>query len=440
MTYCYVSNRGSSSLSVIETSSNVVVTTISLPGEVGPLAVSPNGKQVYILYSVMYETENAPRQYYVYLAVINTTSNELSSTIDLGEYLYRPNNIIAPSDTAAYVAIGEDDPDPSRQNYSIVPINVEKGVVESAISALGPWPIPMITSRDRKYLYVAPMVPGYNTPACIAVIDIASNTTLPQSYYLTYFLNGAYAMSMAIQPSTTNLYALASGYRDQVVVIDTVSNRMTYAMSIPSVGGELQGIVFSIDGRYAFVSGHDNGNLIYVLDTSSTLSSSVGCLSIVTSFTFPQNQYDNWVNMVVSPNGKYLYALSYTSLYVMDISSPSNIQLSQTIFLPTYMGPFTSCQNCYDCSEESCDYCGLCGQSPFCHTCTGCTSSSCTSCSWCDYFNASALVAIPNQDDPGLYDIYISISSDNKVALVDAQFNVTTIEVGDNPEHLVINN
>ena len=72
-TRVYVVNSGSNNISVIDTTSNTVINTINVGEEPGYLAVNPAGTRVYV-------TNSASNS----ICVIDTSSNTVINTINVG--------------------------------------------------------------------------------------------------------------------------------------------------------------------------------------------------------------------------------------------------------------------------------------------------------------------------------------------------------------------
>jgi len=71
--FVYVTNIGSSSVSVISTATNTVTANVSVGSQPGDVAITPNGEYAYV---TDYGSDS--------ISVINTATNKVTSTIPLG--------------------------------------------------------------------------------------------------------------------------------------------------------------------------------------------------------------------------------------------------------------------------------------------------------------------------------------------------------------------
>jgi YVTN family beta-propeller protein len=89
-TRVYVANSGSNNISVIDTTSNTVINTVDVGEKPGHLAGNPAGTRIYVANS---GSNN--------ISVIDTTSNTVINTVDVGE---KPAHLaVNPAGTRVYV-------------------------------------------------------------------------------------------------------------------------------------------------------------------------------------------------------------------------------------------------------------------------------------------------------------------------------------------------
>ena len=137
--HVYVTNSNSDSISVIDTSTDTVSTTISLPATSEPfgVAVTPDGNHVYVT------DENTGK-----VSVIATTTNTVSATITLTGTGGVPRGIaITPDGTKAYVG------DARSTSTTVWVINTSTNTVSTTVSA-GSQPTGISITPDGKYAYV----------------------------------------------------------------------------------------------------------------------------------------------------------------------------------------------------------------------------------------------------------------------------------------------
>lgn len=86
---------GPGGLSVIDTTSNTVVATLAISGHPGGMAVTSDGRFVYV---TNYQSG--------YVSIVDTSTNTLSGKILLGDYTNSFDIVISSDDRRAYVATG----------------------------------------------------------------------------------------------------------------------------------------------------------------------------------------------------------------------------------------------------------------------------------------------------------------------------------------------
>jgi uncharacterized repeat protein (TIGR01451 family) len=149
--YLYVANRGSDTLSLIDTSTNAVSGTITLASGDFPteVVVSPNGQRIYVSNGLANT-----------VSVLSTVSNAFIDVIDVG---LAPQGIaISPDGTRVYVANFSDD------TVSVIDTSTNTVIATPSVSGS---PNGIVVSPDGTAVYVT----AYNE-AAIRVIDTATNT------------------------------------------------------------------------------------------------------------------------------------------------------------------------------------------------------------------------------------------------------------------------
>ncbi len=155
---------GNGAVSVIDTSSNTVATTISV-GNIGPLgvAITPDGTRAYVAGAV-----NGT------LAVIDTSSNTVATTVSVPNIANSPVNVaITPDGKRAYVV-----------TYGFGgtgPVNVvdtsSNTVIATVSVGTGPTGIGISPDGTRAYVTIATNVIG-NGPGAVTVIDTSTNSVI----------------------------------------------------------------------------------------------------------------------------------------------------------------------------------------------------------------------------------------------------------------------
>lgn len=196
----YVTNHGSSSVSVVDTATNAVVATVPVgPGPYG-IAVTPDGKHAYV-------ADNGSNN----VKVIDTATNTVTATIPVGAQPY--GLAVTPDGKTAYV---------SNQGASTVtPIDTATNTAGTPIP-VGGAPRQIAITPDGSTAYVANMSSASVTP-----INTATNTT---GTSIPVPCSGPDAA--AIDPANSTLYVTCFGAPGinpasygAVVPINTVTNQ-----------------------------------------------------------------------------------------------------------------------------------------------------------------------------------------------------------------------
>jgi len=285
--FAYIGSAFSSSqLTVLDTSTNLVATTIAIPGFGGvPFGISPDQTHLYLANGntvvVIDTTTNsligtisgvgpnanavtiAPNGIFGYTAnasadfttgsvsVFSTATNSVVATVPVS---FAAGNVTVTSDNAlAYV---------SGTGSTLAVINTGTNTVQSTFSIpvpsggfngnFGPFLIP-----NHSFAYIGQAVTGV-TPGTVTVIDIPSNQIVAT------ILVGTDPNGMAFTPDGRYGY-VANGGSNNVSVIDTSSN--TVIATVP-VGNQAATIAITPDGAFAYV-GNLSDNTLSVIQIST---------------------------------------------------------------------------------------------------------------------------------------------------------------------------
>jgi YVTN family beta-propeller protein len=250
----YVTNFGSSNVSVIDTATNTVVTTVPVGAGPQGLAVTPNGANIYIANSGSDS-----------VSVFDTVTNTVSTTISVGAF---PRNVtISPDGTYAYITNHLSD------NVSV--INTATDTVSSVVT-VGSRPLDVAITPDGAYAYVTNLgfISGATSFSSVSVIDTALNTVT------TTLTPGDFPRGVAITPDGSYVYVVVGGDPDDptsanVSVINTATNTVSTAVTVGLVP---IAVAIRPDGAVAYVtnSGSDNVSLIDTATNTVTVTVSVG--------------------------------------------------------------------------------------------------------------------------------------------------------------------
>lgn len=282
-THAYVANSADNSVSVVDTGTNSVITTIPVGSFPNGVAVTPDGTRAYVI------NENSNS-----VSVIDTATNTVISDISVAgpsvtfHPLTYPNGVaITPDGTRAYVTV-------NGQNAVWV-IDTATNTVVTTISVLL-LPVSVAITPDGTRAYV---VDVYSD--AVSVIETATNSVVANIPNI-----GGLPVGVAILPNGTRAYITELG--GAVAVIDTATNTLLSTITIPSVPVAPQfsqaplpiGIAITPDGTKAYVADL-YGNTISVVNTTTD--------TVVV--TIPAGGYP--IGVAISPDGTRAYA---TNIFV----------------------------------------------------------------------------------------------------------------------------
>lgn len=316
--FAYVTNALSHSVSVVDTASLTVTTTVVLPETRVPFAVAiaPDGKHAFVT------TLNALGSSGGSVFSIDTTSNSVTAgPIVVGD---EPTGIaITPDGKLAYVA-NRIYPDPYGNNISV--IDTARNVVIAALPIDGS-PRALAITPDGKRVYVADEITG-----TVWVIDIATNTILGAPIST----DGAYGIGIA--PDGKRAYVANGRFPGgSVAVIDTVSNAVVATIGVED---NPAAVAVTPDGKFAYVArGGDRS--VSIIDTAS--NALVG--SAIGVGVFPGA-------IAITPDGRHAYVTNAGSdtVSVIDtltntvtstiggMSSPRGVAITPATYGVTYDG------------------------------------------------------------------------------------------------------
>jgi len=272
----YITNSGSSTVSVINTANNSVIATIPVGSVPSGVALSPDGSWAYI------GNGNSKN-----VSVINTSTNTVVSTIALGS---QPFGLTVSSDgSRLYV---------STTAGTVIVINTSGNTVIATIP-VGSQPDGICINPSSGLLYVA-----NNQSNNISVVNTVSNTVV------TTIPDGGGPADVAISPDGSLLY-VTNYNSNNVWVINTANNVLV--ATIP-VGTNPNRIALSPDGSVAYVANYGGADISVINTTTNMVISSI-----------PAGNGPMGVS--VSPDGSELYVTRYASA-VLVVSTATNSTLA----------------------------------------------------------------------------------------------------------------
>jgi|GEM_PF-3098878 len=239
--YAYVANYTSKTVSVVNVTSNSIITTVAVGVNPADISINPDGTKAY----VVNQGNNS-------VSVINTATNKVIDNIIVGN---SPLNIsISPDGTKAYVT--------NLNDNSMSVINTLTNLATTAIH-VGNQPMGITVSPDGTKVYVANF--GDNT---ISVINTATNNVIATISV------GSNPEVIKLSPDGTKAY-VTNENSNSVSVINTLTNLV--ATTLP-VGGNPRGLYIAPDGTKVYVTNF-NDNTVSVINTttySTTTTINVG--------------------------------------------------------------------------------------------------------------------------------------------------------------------
>ena len=287
-TVAYVTNDGSNTVSVINTSTNTVTTTIPVGSNPAGVVVSPDGTRAYVgtLFNTISVIDTAsntvvatiggagggalaisPDGKSLYassgsnMLVVSTATNSVVATIGVGNFPVAA--AITPDGAHVYLlSIGQDDEGDSFGVVSVIDTASNTVVVPSIpVNSIAGFPQPFIAvTPDGGHVYVA----GGNI-SNVQVIATSSNTvvtTIPIPV----------PDGLAISPDGSRVY-VSEELSNAVGIIDTATN--TVEPSTISVGGQPRGLAVTPDGAFVYVVNRGSNNVSVIDTATNTVAATV---------------------------------------------------------------------------------------------------------------------------------------------------------------------
>ncbi|MCH9630113.1 MAG: hypothetical protein S4CHLAM37_01060 [Chlamydiia bacterium] len=297
----YITNNGDNSVSVIDTDTNTLITTITqaegLFNSPSRLAITPNGSTLYV------KNSNDDS-----VSVINTSTNKLIKVID-----YAPSTLqnlsVSPDGLEVYIAIAGTHQisvvsTVSNTEIDTIPLGVAPGsvafarnapkayiglindgmdiyntVTRSLITNLNPPnffadPGNLVVSLDDTRVY-AGNLRAYNSAniGSISVVNATSNTELTS--FSSIPENLSQPVGMALTPSGKSIYVTNIG-DDTVFIIDTTTNQITHTISQSEGQFDLPfGIAITADGTKVYVANRGSSTISIINLENNTLLNTI---------------------------------------------------------------------------------------------------------------------------------------------------------------------
>ncbi|WP_170064480.1 FG-GAP-like repeat-containing protein, partial [Polaribacter glomeratus] len=240
----YVVNKQSNNISVISTATNTVTATIALTNPTSS-TVSPDGSTLYVCYNINK------------VAIISTATNLVTRTITLPSSGYAQGIITSPDGSKLYIANTSDFKVVVYEtiNYNLL-ANIPCQVSPAHLSITPDGSTVYVTNAQSK---------------SVSVINTATNTVIT-----TIGVGGLYPGSNCMSPDGKTLY-VANSQGNFVSVINTATNRVTKNISVASP----YGLSLTPDGAKLYVNNRGNGVVVINTKTEAVVGTiTVGSLPV----------------------------------------------------------------------------------------------------------------------------------------------------------------
>ena len=239
-TKVYITNSFSNSVSVINTANNTIMATVAVGKKPWGISVTPDGSKVYVVNS----KDNT-------ISVINTATNTVTATVVIGGIINLWDVCISPDGTKAYVTNGA--------NNTLVIINTATDKVTATVALdSSPWGIS--TSPDGSKIYITNSFS--NT---LSVISSSTNTLIDKIPV------GNTPWGTSVSPDGMKVYVTNTS-DSTVSVVNTISDTVEATIK---VGREPQGISFRPDGLRAYIAISGSDSLSIINTVADTLMGKV---------------------------------------------------------------------------------------------------------------------------------------------------------------------
>jgi len=239
-TYVYVANNGDNTVSVINTSTNSVAATIPVGGSPYGVAVNTAGTFVYVA--------NVGGSS---VSVIDTNAGSVVATIPVGE---EPEGVaVNPAGTYVYVTNSADSPG------TVSVINTSTNTVVATIP-VGTNPFGVAVNHAGTYAYVTNVGDG-----TVSVINTTTNSVV------TTVKVGSEPEGIAVNPAGTYVYVPNDG-DGTLSIIDTSTNSVIATVTL---GQGLFGISVTSDGHFVYIANEQDNKLSIIDTTTNSLSANV---------------------------------------------------------------------------------------------------------------------------------------------------------------------
>lgn len=292
--FAYIPNNNSNNVSVINTSTNTVVTTIPVGSGPYGVAASLDGSKVYI-------ANDGDGN----VSVINTATNTVTATVGVGT---NPTCVaVSPDGSKVYVT-----------NYNSNNVSVIDAATNTVVTTVGVGtnPFGVAVSPDGSKIFVV----NLNSDN-VSVINGATNSVV------TTVAVGSGPALITLSPDGSKVY-VTNISSNNVSVISTATNSVINTLG---VGTSPDGIAISPDGSRLYVANQGSSNLSVINTSTNTVIATVGVGSAPCGVS-------------VTPDGSEVYVVNLYSNTVSVISTATNTVMATVDVgsVPVSFGNFIS--------------------------------------------------------------------------------------------------
>jgi len=262
--YAYVPNEKSNTVSVINTTTNTVISTLLVGNVPCGVAFSPDGQKVYV---TNFGNDSSPGRYF---SVIDTATGEVTNQLVEG---FKPSGVAVIPDGTLYVAC--------YSTNDVYAIDLATNKVSRILVGLHPREVAVANTSNGLRVYVA-----NRHSNDVSVIDTTTNTVV------TNISVGKEPYGIAVNPSGTKLYVTNQG-SSNVSVIDTATNKVTTSITVEKYPS---GVAVTPDEKWVYVANHKKPDgTVSVINTSNN-----AVIKTIHVGNMP-------CGVAVTPDGKWVY-------------------------------------------------------------------------------------------------------------------------------------
>lgn len=297
--YAYVPNEKSNTVSVINTTTNTVISTVPVGNNPCGVAVNSDGTKVYV--TNFGNDSSLGRRVFV----IDTATDEVTNML-VGEGI-KPSGIAVTQNETIYVAC--------YWTNNVYAIDLTTNDVHEI--PVGLHPMEVAITLDESQAYVTNRHSNN-----VSVIDIASNSVIDTVDV------GEEPYGVAINPNGTKAY-VTNQASDSVSVIDTTTNKI---IATVNVGKYPHGVAVTPDGKWVYVANHN------------TPHGTVSVINTTTDTTIQNISVGKYpCGVAITYDGKWVYVTNSGSNIVSIINTTTNTVMLKKVpvgICPSGLGQF----------------------------------------------------------------------------------------------------